>query len=168
MSSNVVNNIPYLRTSRNFPEDLPQLTVEINKSYVDIANAVNNRTISIFPTRTPAITGENWFVFKNQRQGTFRQAYPFTATGGVVSPIPHSITFEDISGFTRIYGTVTDTNGLWYPLPYVDVLSATNQISIVVNSTNIVITQGSGAPFVIASGYVVLEWLSRNAITKVF
>lgn len=166
MTTNVINQIPYLRTSRNFPEDLHQLTVEVNKSYVDIANAVNQRIIALFPANRPAITGESWFVNRNQRQETFRQVYPFTAVVGVVAPIPHGITFEDISGFTRIYGTVVDTIPVWYPLPYVDVVNVTNQISITVDATNINVTQGAGAPFTIVSGYVVLEWLSRNAVTK--
>jgi hypothetical protein len=32
MSNNIVNQMPYLRTSRNFPVDLQQLVVEVNKS----------------------------------------------------------------------------------------------------------------------------------------
>ena len=54
MSSNLINQVAYLRTSREFPEELHQLTVEINKTYVDIANAVNARVIGLFPTNRPA------------------------------------------------------------------------------------------------------------------
>jgi len=78
MSANVVNQVAYLRTTREFPEEIHQLSVEINKCYVDIASAVNNRTISIFPKNRPAVNGENWFI-TNQRQQGFRQIYTFTS-----------------------------------------------------------------------------------------
>lgn len=156
MSSNVVNQAPFLRTSRNFPQEIQALAVEINKSYVDIANSVNQRTIGIFPANTQAITGEQWFVASgNQRQQTLRKVFTFTAAGN----IPHGISFTNLSGFTRIYGTFTD-GSIWYPLPYVDVTSATNQVNVIVNSTNIVISSGSGTPPTISSGFLVLEWLS--------
>ena len=72
---------------------------------------------------------------------------------------------HDMGGFTRIYGTFTDGTN-WYPLPYVDETSATDQISLVVDATNIAITAGGGAPPSITRGYVILEWLSfsRNVV----
>ena len=48
------NGAPYLRTSREFPEDPKKLTLQISKSYIEIANAVNSRTISIFPISNSA------------------------------------------------------------------------------------------------------------------
>ena len=36
MSSNIVNQVAYLRTSREFPDELHQLSVEVNKMYVDM------------------------------------------------------------------------------------------------------------------------------------
>lgn len=156
MSSNVVNASPYLRTTRSFPEELQPLTVEVNKSYLDIAAAVNDRTIGIFSSNRPSITGNAWFVVSNQKQQTLRQVYPFSAAGSIA----HGITVSGIAGFVQIYGTVSDDSGNWYPLPYVDTVDVTNQISLQVTSTNIVITQGAGALFIIQSGFVVLEWLS--------
>ena len=50
MTTNVVNQMPYLQTSRNFPLEAQPLAVEVNKSYVDIANSVNNRMIGLYPT----------------------------------------------------------------------------------------------------------------------
>ena len=155
MSSKVINQSPYLRTSRNFPEESQPLSVEINRSYVDIASKVNDRTIGLFPTTRPAITGEAWFYNKNERQQTIRQIYLITGAGNR----PHGINLAQIAGMTRIWGTFTDGTN-WYPLPYVDVVSATNQVNIVVNPTNIVITAGAGSPPTISSGFVVLEWLA--------
>lgn len=161
MSSNVVNQVAYLRTSREFPQEAQELQVELSKSYIDTANAVNVRTIGIFPSDRPAITGESWFVIQNQKQQSFRQVYTFTAAGNIA----HNIDLTNIGGFTKIYGTFTDGTD-WYPLPYVDVVNVTNQINVVVDATNIVITAGAGAPPSITRGYVVLEWLSfsRNMV----
>lgn len=165
---NVVNRTPFLRTSREFPEELHQLTVEVNKTYVDIANAVNNRTISLFPTNIPAVTGESWFLSGIRRQYTFRRVYTFVApnpyppVGGVLR-IPHDINVADIQNFTRIYGTFVDTTGvspIYYSLPYVDVISATNQITLTVDNTNINIYFGAGAIPTTSQGIIVLEWLS--------
>lgn len=155
MSGNIVNRVDYLRTTRNFPTEAQPLSVEINKSYVDIATAVNARVIGLFPTTRPAITGESWFITSQRRQ-TLRQVYTFTAAGN----IPHGINTSQIAGFTRIYGTFTD-GSVWYPLPYVSEVAANDQVSVTVTSTNIVITAGGGAPPTITSGIAVLEWLAN-------
>lgn len=158
MTTNVSNQTSFLRTSREFPEDLRQLSIEINKCYFDIANAVNSRTISIFPKNRSAVNGENWFL-TNQRQQGSRQVYTFSAAGS----IPHTLNLASIFAFTRIYGTFTDGKK-WYPLPYVDVVYANNQVNVIIDSTNIVIAVGGGAPPVITSGYVVLEWISKASV----
>lgn len=155
MSSNFAQSAPYLRTSREFPEEIQPLTVEINKSYVDIANAVNQRTIGLFPKGKVAITGESWFL-TSSRQQTLRQVYTFTAAGNIA----HGINTSQTGGFVRIFGTFTDGT-VWYPLPYVNVVAANNQVSVTVTATNIVITAGGGAPPTITSGFVVLEWLGN-------
>lgn len=157
MSSNIPNSAPYLRTSRDFPQDAEALSAELVKSYIDIANCVNARTIGIFPKNKPAITGESFYVSTTgQKQQTLRQVYTFSAAGNIA----HGINTANISGFTKIYGTFTD-GSIWYPLPYVDVVAANNQVSVTVTSTNIVITVGGGAPPSITSGLVVLEWLAK-------
>lgn len=149
---------PYLRTQRSFPNDNAQvLTVEIDRAYLDIAQKVNARTIGLFPVNAPIATGEQWFISgQTNKQQTLRQLYTFTAAGNIA----HGINVAAIAGFTRIYGTFTDGTN-WYPLPYVDVAAANNQVNIVVTPTNIVITGGGGGGQpAIVSGFVVLEWLS--------
>lgn len=148
---------PYLRVQRTFPQDPQALSVEISRAYIDIAQNVNKRTIGIF-ANVPLVTGDTWFLNGgNRKQQTLRQVYTITGTGSY----EHGITLSNISGFTKIYGTFVDNAGVWYPLPYVDSVNADNQISVVVNSTHIVITAGGGSPPAIASGFVVLEWLSN-------
>ena len=154
MSSNIINQVAYLRTTREFPNDLQNLIVEISRGYEDTASAVNSRVIGIFSINQPAITGESWFVSRNGRQQTLRQVYTFTATGS----IPHNININSIDGFTRIYGTATNGT-IWFLLPYVDITATANQIQITIDSTNINIISGGGAP-VITKGFIVLEWLA--------
>lgn len=154
MSTNVINQIPYLRTTREFPEDLQQLTVQVNKSYVDIANAVNNRTIGLFPVNRPAITGESWFLIRNQRQQTLRQVYTFTTT----APIDHDISVTDTNQFTHCYGSYTDginSFGLFWGTS----VAIAGQITFYVTSTQIVFLVGAGAS-ALTNGKITLEWLS--------
>ncbi len=158
MATNVVNQVPYLRTSRNFPEELQPLVVEINKSYLDIAGFVNDRIIGIFPGVKPAITGERWFLTKGQNNQTQRQVFMFSDSNLTQN---HNIqNFDVIPYFTRIWGTFFDGTN-WNTLPYVDVVAADNQINIQVNSTQIVVTKGAGAPPAISKGIVILEWMSQ-------
>ena len=153
---NIVNKTPYLRTSRNFPEESGDLTVQINKMYVDIANAVNNRTISLFPTTRPAQTGEGWFIKGNQKQESFRQVYTFTSSA---NPINHGITVNTLGQFTDCYGSWTDgTNS--YGLIFGSNGAIPNQISFYVTATQIVFVVDGGAP-VFTQGLIVLQWLSQ-------
>ena len=67
--------------------------------------------------------------------------------------------------FVQIYGTFTDSLNKsvqnWFPLPYVNVTGANNQINIYLDPTNINIQVGAGAPPSIAYGYIVLEFLNN-------
>lgn len=153
MNTNVVNQSPYLRVQRSFPDnDIKELCVQLDKGYIDTANAVNVRIIGVFSVNKPSITGESWFIAKEKQQ-SLRQVYTFTAVG----PIKHNIrNFAEIQ-FSRIYGTFTDGTK-WYPLPWVDVTNVTNQATVDVDSVNINIIGGATAP-VITKGLVILEWI---------
>ena len=154
MTVKVVNQMPYLRTSRDFPEDITQLRVQLIKSYIDIAYAINNRTISIFPTTIPAITGESWFLTENKRQQTFRQVYTFTTT----TAIDHGIKDITPDRFSRCFGSYTDgTNG--YGLIWGTNVAVAGVITFYLTSTQIVFSLGAGAP-ALTSGRITLEWLS--------
>lgn len=154
MSSNFVNTVPYLITSRIFSEEIGQLTVEMNICYADIANAVNNREIGIYPTNMPAVNGKSWF-FTNQKQQGLQQLYTFTAAGN----IPHGINVSGIYKFSTAYGSFTDgTNS--YGVIYGSNVAIAGQLSFYITSTNIVVIAGVGAP-AITSGLIVVEWISN-------
>lgn len=157
MSTNIVSQVPFIKTTRVFPQESQALSLELSRSYVDIASSLNARTIGIFPTTKPAVTGESWYINDNQKQQTLRQVYTFTAAGAIA----HGLNLNQISGFARIFGSFTDGTN-WYPLPYVDVVNANNQVNVFVSPANIIITAGAGAPPTITQGTVVLEWLSNT------
>lgn len=156
MNPIVFNQAPFLRSQRTFPvNDIKELCLQLDKAYIDTALAVNERTIGIFSIRRPSITGESWFIGQHKQQ-TLRQVYTFTTTT-VVLPIPHNIDgFAEIQ-FSAMYGTFTDGTK-WYPLPWVDVTAATNQITFNVDDENINVLIGAGAPAIV-KGLIVLEWI---------
>lgn len=158
MSTTTTQQQPYLRQQRDFPgEDSKSLAVQCDRAYVDTAIAVNDRVIGTYAPNNQIVTGESWYLKGNREQQTLRQLYPITGTGST----PHGINTANIAGFTRIYGTFTDnidkSIANWYPLPNVDSTVFTNQVSVQVTPTNIVITSGGIA---IVNGWIILEWLS--------
>lgn len=155
MTVNVINQTPYLRTSREFPEEMHQLAVEVNRSYLDIAGAVNNRTISLYPTTRSAITGESYYIENNRRQQTLRQVYTFTST----SSIDHGIKIIEPSQFTHCFGSYTNgTNS--FGLLFGTSVAVAGLISFYITSSQIVFLTGAGAP-ALTSGIIVLHWLSQ-------
>jgi hypothetical protein len=156
-----VQQQPYLRRQRNFPSvDLKTIALECDKSYIDVAQKVNERTIGTFALNASVVTGEAWYIQgSSQKQQTLRQLYLITPDNAGI--IETGISPNGFAGFTKIYGTFTD-GIIWYPLPYVDVLNVTNQVNIWVTDSQIVINQGGGGGQpTVQSGFVVLEWLSK-------
>jgi len=151
--NNIVNQMPYLRTSRSFPTIINELVVELNKAYVDTANVVNQRTIGLFSINRPALTGESWFFDRNEKQQTFRQVYTFTT----LAAINHGIIVNTPGQFTRCFGSYTDGANN-YNLPWSTNIAIAGQITFYVTPTQIIFLNG-GAP-ALASGRLVLEWLS--------
>jgi hypothetical protein len=158
MSSNIANNMPYVRTSREFPTEIVNLTIELNRSFLETANAINARTIGLFPTTKSAITGEAWFLSGNKKQQTLRQAFNLTAiAAGASLSIPY--TAPGFNQFSRIYGTCITNVPDYRPIPYASVALNAN-IELRVTPTNIIVNVGAGSPNIV-SGLIVLEWLSQ-------
>lgn len=152
--NNSVNNVAYLPTTRIFPFEIKELSIEMNRSYIDIANAVNNRTISIFPSNKPVITGESWFI-KNQKQQSLRQVFSLTG----LTSFNHGLNLNNISTITQVRGMFTDGTN-YYPLPYVaSTMKMGSQVNVYVSPTQIVILPGVDTP-AFSSGFILLEWLA--------
>lgn len=154
MSSNIANQIAYLRTTRDFPEDLHELSIECDKAYLDTANAINVRTIGLFAVNRPVITGNQYFITRNQRQQSLRQVYPFTGAGNIAHGILNLSPTQPFTG----YGNYTDgTNS--YGVLFASNVGIAGQVTFYVTATNIVVLVDAGAP-VPVSGNIVFEWLS--------
>ncbi len=151
--NNIVNTVPYLKNSREFPEDAENLSTELDKTYIEIAQAVNLRTIGLYSVNRPAITGNSYFLNTPRRQ-TLRQVYVFTTT----TTINHNIRDINIGDFTNCNGSYTDgTNN--YGIIWGTSVAIPGQISFYLTSTQIIFVIGAGAP-ALTSGKIILEWIS--------
>ena len=149
----IINPGPYLKTSRSFPHQLKELAIEVDRAYLDIASAMNDRTIGLYPTGRQAVTGNSWYITTHPQQ-SLRQVYTFTSAGN----IPHGIDLTQIYGFVHIYGTFSDGTK-WYPLSYPDPTGSAYDVSISVGETYIEIMAGGSSP-AITKGNATLEWLT--------
>lgn len=152
--ANVINSNPFLKTSRNWPTDAENLSQELDKSYIEIAQVVNARTIGLFPTNRAAITGNNYFI-TSTRQQTLRQVFSFNTTASIT----HNILNINPANFINCFGSYTDgTNG--YGLFFASSVAIAGQITFYLTPTQIIFLTGAGAP-TLTSGLIVLEWLSN-------
>lgn len=143
----------FLPFVQEFPiEDPKQLERQLVSTHVDISNAVNSRIVSSFTTSVIIPNGEKWLLNYTKSKEGYRTVLEFNDSS---LTIPHKIT--RINFVTRLYGCFF--NGTtYYSLPYVSSAAVSDQISISVNSTNLVITKGATAP-AIQAGLCVIEYL---------
>jgi hypothetical protein len=149
---------PYLREQRQFPfENVTDLAGQVDQAYIDIANKVNVRTIGIYATNFPIITGDSWFLNgQPNRQQSLKQVYPLIGLGN----IPHGINFASVSQVSaNSYGSFTDGIN-WYGAIYASNVPIAGQVSFYITPTNIVVIAGAGAP-TITNGSIILEWISQ-------
>jgi hypothetical protein len=144
---------PFVYTYRQFPTDDPH---NLEKQLVNVAIqygvAINQRTIGTFDLAVVP-DGERWFAAGNTKLRDGQRLVVQVSDANLI--VNHGINM--INQVTRLYGAFFD-GAFWQPLPYVDVLAATNQIGLKVSATQIIVTKGAGAPS-ISSGVVVLEFL---------
>ena len=152
-----------LITSRPFPQDVGQLTKELNKMYTEVSQSVNFKTNGMYELNQTN-TSNSWFStgdIQSKRQ-SFRQVYQFgVINAGANLQITHGIT--GLIQIVQIYGTCitaasVNPNGLYLPIPYVSTSNVNKQIELDMNATKITITNGSGADNIV-SGIIVVEYL---------
>lgn len=156
--SSIIQQSPYLKVQRNFPTANSQaLAIEVDRAYCDTAQKVNARSIGIYPSNRPVVTGDQWFLEGGQaKQQSLRQVYGFTGSGNIA----HGISFTDVSFISpNSYGTFTNGTN-WYGVPYSASTAIAGQVTFYVTPTNIVVVAGAGAPS-ITQGYISLEWVSQ-------
>jgi hypothetical protein len=147
-----VDDSPYIEDSKFFKED--SLIEELNDTYLEIASAVNDRTIGLYPSSVAAITGDKWYLGPNNPQQTLRRIYKVSS----LAAITHELDTSQIDGFSRLFGTYTNGTN-WFGLIPGSSTSIAGNISFYITTTSIVFLAGAGAPS-ISKGFVVLEWLS--------
>lgn len=165
--TNVINKMPYLRTTWDFPDEPTILAETLNRSYIEIAGMVNNRIIGIYPTNRPAVGGESWYL-TSRKQQNLRQVYTFDRPAPIAN-IQHGIDTGSIFQFTKCTGSFTDGTN-WYGCLYASNVAIAGQVSFYITQNSapgvidgeIVILTGAGAP-VIDTGTIVLEWIVRTS-----
>ncbi len=154
---NLQQKSPFLRQQRSFPDDNMQaLGVELDRSYIDIAQIVNDRIIGVFTVGNFSVTGESWFLNGSSRkQQGLRRVYQFTGAGS----IPHGITWSSVSMITHPTGSYTNGTN-WYGVIYSTNVGLAGQVTFYVTPTNIVVVADAAAPSIV-SGIIILEWVSQ-------
>ncbi len=155
MTTNIPKQTPFLRAQRTFPQQAPDLVQEIDLAYVDIANAVNARTIGLFANSQTIATGESWYVANNRKQQSQRQVFVFTAAGAFNHNIGNAL--QTVS--PNSYGQATDGTN-WFGVIFGSSVAIAGQYSFFVNKTQITVLAGAGVP-AITGGFIVLEWLTN-------
>jgi len=107
--------VPYLPTSRKFPRDPGELETTLSKTYIEIAQAVNRRTIGVY-NKIQVVTGNQYFSDVNnnvqnpiQFRQSYRQTYEIaTLPGPATNSIPGNIQNLNQVTFVNIYGVAQD------------------------------------------------------------
>lgn len=162
MNFNAINQAPFVKTSRLFPEDMPSLIQELTVSYTESSSALNDRIIGLYPSNRPAVTGQSYYITTQKKQG-LRQIYTFQNTNDIpigfklssIFTVPHA--YGSYKSGTFINGLIFGTNGF-----------IANQISfyLAVDGTStqsdlIKFRVDAGAP-ALNSGIIILEWISNT------
>lgn len=94
----------------------------------------------------------------NQLRNEFSITIDTGALGAGATTVAHGITIDANWKLTQIYGAATDANTAFYPMPYASAGGA-NNISLSMNTTNILITNNSGVAF--DSSIVVIKYVKN-------
>jgi hypothetical protein len=145
-------------------QEFKELLIRLYQNLNLMANVINAKDTAIYSLQ-PVIASNSWFANPANNSSTaavaddrteIRQTYLFALPTGTTT-IPHGITITKNTTFTFINGAANDTTGFnYYPLPWPSASGTTN-ISVVLNATNIVITNNSGISFNVC--YLVVKFL---------
>lgn len=154
MTSTIQNQVSYLRVQRQFPEEISALRVELDKAYLDIANAVNSRVIGLFSVTQSTVTGESWFLTSKRRQ-TLRKVFTFTSTASIA----HGISFTTNFTISKMWGQYTDGTNWFGIIPGTSVAVA-GLLQFYLTPTQIVFAAGAGIP-ALQRGIIIVEYLTE-------
>jgi len=151
----------FLITSRKFPTDEALLEPTLTKMYTDVANAVNARTVGVYNS-SQIKTGNIYFnngIEHNQHPG-FRKVYQLASIASGINAIPLDITLISTSRFVNMYGTANRPSVQSVGIPYVNVTTPADGITLRINWTvpqiEVVTTTGNWTAY---SAIIVLEYI---------
>ena len=133
----------------------------MTNEYRKLSKKVNEKERGFYPQELEILNDQRFFTIGDPQnyRSVFRKVFSFGAIApGAALNIAHGI--AGITDFTRLYGTIITSVPDNRPLPYVDTILIANQVSLLRNGINIVITNGAAAPNII-SGIVVCEYLKQ-------
>ncbi len=146
-----------LPLSIDFPEDQEQLRQTLSSSYKRTVDSVNSKEGALYPLKEVA-NFQRFFI--DGKPNEFRNGYRY-----VFKLDPNKLTFNhnisNITEMTNYRAIVTTSLGDFRKVPYTDVTNVTNQISMRVTQTQVIITNGATAP-TITSGMVILDYLKTR------
>ena len=157
MTSSPTNSLAYkIAENMTFAKEWEPFLNQFTTLYNQFSKAINARDIALYE-ETEVVNGQMFFGANPQTKRTvYRKCFPITAIAiGAVLNIPHGI--DNLTSFTRMYGTIVTSVPDDRPLPYVDAAVVTNQVSVLRNGANIVIQNGATSP-AITSGYLIAEY----------
>ena len=137
-------------------KDLNDFLDQFNQAYLQIATQVNRKEFGYYSTQELA-TGKLWYTTPQDYDMIYRKRFDFTTVAqGATETITHGISSfsKIIDRWGEVITDVVDYRGL----PYMSVSNVNLGIEIKVNSTQIIIINGSAAP-AITSGFAVLEYI---------
>jgi len=151
--------------SAAFKEYLRQL----QRILYDISLALNTRESAYYP-EIEFINGQLYFpnpalssttAQKPELRQVFRKVINFGQLPNTTSKtVAHNLSPTSTWSFTHIYGAASDTSGISYlPLPYAHPTASSN-IAVSVDATNVTITTGSDRTAYDTS-YIVLEYIKN-------
>lgn len=141
-NANAVDS-PFISSSVWLPQDDVQRMIRITELFNQTIDGLSYREIGIYET-TEIVTGQQWNVPASTNQDKripFRKVFTTTIVGSGTRTLAHGIT--NIINCTRIFGTAVNSTTApttFIPLPQ----SAPDDVNIVVNQTNILITAATG------------------------
>ena len=145
----------FIPTHRDFFVDEEQLKLLISTVYTQIATNLNIKINGAYDV-VEVQTGQQFNDPNNAQQKRFAFRKIFYINPAALT-FNHGIT--GITQVTALYGCY-NSGANFYPIPLVSTVAVANQVSISANATQIIITNGGGAP-AINSGIIILEYLKN-------
>lgn len=166
-SSFTGNQNNFLPQNFIIPENASEKDVMLRLYLNSIASATNSKDSGLYDSQE-TITGQQFlptFSTDTGANASYREVLRKVIDFGALpasgtSIVSHGITFTSDMSVTRLYGGATEPGTTWIPLPFASPTLNEN-ISLSLNSTNIVITVGKNRSTFTRS-FVVVEWINTT------